>query len=133
MHRNGLRLACTQQGCCLLIYKPIPAAIRCIPHYVTQRDVERNNCSLEQVQYRHFPRPYVYTRGCGYARLGAARDIQVVSCIAGADLGFRSEGGEVIAARDAPPSKGVWGSAVSSSIWVWGGAPAALQLSHFLT
>ena len=21
---------------------------RCIPHYVTQRDVERNNCSLEQ-------------------------------------------------------------------------------------
>ena len=22
---------------------------RCIPHYVTQRDVERNNCSLEQV------------------------------------------------------------------------------------
>ena len=25
---------------------------RCIPHYVTQRDVERNNCSLEQVQYR---------------------------------------------------------------------------------
>ena len=34
-----------------------------------QRDVERNNCSLEQVQYRHFPRPYVYTRGCGYARL----------------------------------------------------------------
>ena len=33
---------------------------RCIPQYVTLRDVERNNCSLEQV----------YTRGCGYARLG---------------------------------------------------------------
>ena len=43
---------------------------RCIPHYVTQRDVERNNCSLEPVGYRHFPRPYVSTRGCGYARLG---------------------------------------------------------------
>ena len=42
---------------------------RCIPHYVTQRDVERNNCSLEPVGYRHFPRPYVSTRGCGYARL----------------------------------------------------------------
>ena len=42
---------------------------RCIPHYVTQRDVERNNCSLEPVGYRHFPRPYVSTRGCGYARV----------------------------------------------------------------
>ena len=36
---------------------------------MTQRDVERNNCSLEPVGYRHFPRPYVSTRGCGYARL----------------------------------------------------------------
>ena len=45
---------------------------RCIPHYVTQRDVERNNCSLEPVGYRHFPRPYVSTRGCGYARLHIA-------------------------------------------------------------
>ena len=32
---------------------------RCIPHYVTQRDVECNNCSLEQVQYRHFPRSFI--------------------------------------------------------------------------
>ena len=40
--------------------------------------------------------------------------------IAGADLGFRSEGGKVIAARDTPPSKGVWGSTVSSPIRVWG-------------
>ena len=46
-----------------------PPSFRCIPHYVTQRDVERNNCSLEPVGYRHFPRPYVSTRGCGYARL----------------------------------------------------------------
>ena len=46
---------------------------RCIPHYVTQRDVERNNCSLEPVGYRHFPRPYVSTRGCGYARLDYVR------------------------------------------------------------
>ena len=30
-------------------------------------------------------------------------------------------------------SKGVWGSAVSSPIGVWGGAPATLQLSQFLS
>ena len=34
-----------------------------------------------------------------------------------------------------PPSKGIWGlgSAVSSSIAVWGSAPAALLLLQFLT
>ena len=30
-----------------------------------------------------------------------------------------------------PLSKGVWGSAVSSPIGVWGGAPEALQVVHY--
>ena len=55
--------------CAWVLFANLQANLSRIPHYVTQRDVERNNCSLEQVQYRHFPRPYVYTRGCGYARL----------------------------------------------------------------
>ena len=65
--RNASKLACRLANNTLANIQANLSPFRCIPHYVTQRDVERNNCSF---QYRHFPRPYVYTRGCGYARLG---------------------------------------------------------------
>ena len=53
---------------------------RCIPHYVTRRDVT-HNCSLEEVvYYRHFPRVTL----CGYARVSLRQatcdGIVAVSC-----------------------------------------------------
>ena len=67
--RNASKLACRLANNTLANIQANLSPFRCIPHYVTQRDVERNNCSLEPVGYRHFSRPYVSTRGCGYARL----------------------------------------------------------------
>ena len=71
---------------------------RCIPHYVTQRDVECNNCSLEQVIYARMTRycklfflqvgatrlplvvvsyPDPYFRSCGWITSSAAAGIRV--------------------------------------------------------
>ena len=48
--------------CAWVLFANLQANLSRIPHYVTQRDVERNNCSLEQVTAVKLRRNIYYAR-----------------------------------------------------------------------